>query len=140
MLMMQWLSVPATLLDCMAVAAILIYLPFLVVAYSRFQVGADLAAPRAAFDQLPAYAQRAAWAHQNGFESFVLFMAGALMAYITQVDSALAVGAAIAHVTARFLYSAFYILKLPLLRSLMFGVGSLCSATLIVLSLLQANF
>jgi uncharacterized MAPEG superfamily protein len=122
-----------------AAAAVLIYLPFLVVGYARTRVGYDISAPRAMFDKLPPYAQRATWAHQNSFESFMIFAAAALMAYVTGVNSEIAVGAAIAYVVARFLYSVFYILNIPLLRSLMFGIGSLGSATLIILSILQTN-
>ncbi|MBW4594309.1 MAG: MAPEG family protein [Brasilonema angustatum HA4187-MV1] len=122
-----------------AAAAALIYLPFLVVAYARVRVGYDLSTPRAMFDKLPPYAQRATWAHQNSYEAFMIFSAAALMAYVTGVFSTLAVGAAIAFLVARLLYSVFYILNIPVLRSLMFGIGSLGSATLIVMSIIQAN-
>jgi uncharacterized MAPEG superfamily protein len=137
---MQSLSVSATLLYCIAIAAFLVYLPFLVVYYGRIQAGNDTAAPRALFDKLPAYAQRATWAHQNAFESFMLFATAALMAYVTQVDTLLAVIAAIGYVVARAFYPLFYILNLPLLRSLSFGVGSLGIGTLMVLSLLKVSF
>lgn len=125
------------LLYCIVAAAALIYLPFLVVAFGRVQVGYDIAAPRALFDKLPAYAQRATWAHQNSFESFMLFAVAALMAYVTQVDSTTAKSAAVAYVAARLFYSVFYIFNVPLLRSLMFGIGSAGIATLMVLSLQQ---
>lgn len=133
------LPVSAILLDSIAAAAVLIYLPFLVVAYGRAQVGFDMAAPRALFDKLPAYAQRATWAHQNSFETFMTFVAAALMAYVTGQNSSLAAGAAIAFVIARFFHSVFYILNVPIARSLMFGIGTLSTTTLIVLSLLSAN-
>lgn len=126
-------------LYCIAAAFVLIYLPFLVVGYERMRVGFDIAAPRAMFDKLPPYAQRATWAHQNSFEAFMIFAAAALMAYVTGVNSSLAVTAALAWVVARLLYSVFYIANVPLARSLMFAVGSLCSVSLIVLSILQAN-
>lgn len=129
----------AIFLYCIAAAALLVYLPFLVVAYARVRVGYDMAAPRAMFDKLPPYAQRATWAHQNSLEAFMIFAAAALMAYVTGQNSSIAVGAAIAFVVARLLYSVFYILNVPLARSLMFGIGTVCSGTLIVLSLLQAN-
>ena len=124
------------LLYAIVVAAILIYLPFLLVAYARVQVGYDLAAPRTMFDKLPPYAQRAAWAHENAFEAFMIFAAAALMAYVTGVDATIASGAAIAFLGARLLYTVFYIANIPLARSLMFGIGSLCSYTLFGLSLL----
>lgn len=129
----------AILLYCIAAAAVLIYLPFLVVAYGRVSVGYDISAPRAMFDKLPDYAQRATWAHQNAFEAFTIFAPAALMAYVTGQNSSLAIGVAIAFILARFLYSVFYIFNIPLARSLMFAIGSLCSATLFVLSILSVN-
>ncbi len=129
----------AILLYCTVAAAVLIYLPFLVVGYARVQAGYDLSAPRAMFDKLPPYAQRATWAHQNSFEAFMIFAAAALMAYVTGQNSPLVVGVAIAFVIARLLYSIFYIFDIPLARSLMFGIGSACSATLFILSLLGVN-
>lgn len=122
-----------------AAAAVLIYLPFLVVGYARMRVGYDQSAPRAMFDKLPPYAQRATWAHQNSFEGFMIFAAAALMAYVTNVNSPIAVVAAIAFVAARLLYSIFYILNIPILRSLMFAVGSLSWGTLMYLSIIQVN-
>lgn len=118
----------------------LIYLPFLLVAYARVQIGYEaLATPRAKFDKLPPYAQRATWAHQNAFETFMVFASAALMAYVTGVNSPTAAVAAIAFVVARLLYSIFYILNIPLWRSLMFGISSLGSATLIIFSIIQAT-
>ena len=127
------------LLYCIVAAAVLIYLPFLIVGYGRVKVGYDLSAPRAMFDKLPPYAQRATWAHQNSFEAFMIFAAAALMAYVTGQNSSLAVGVAIAFIIARSLYSLFYTLDIPLARSLMFAIGSACSGTLFVISLLSAN-
>lgn len=133
------IPVSAILLDCVAAAAFLIYLPFFAVGYARLSLGYDLAAPRAMFEKLPPYGQRATWAHQNSFEAFMLFAAAALMAYVTGVDSSVAAVAAITFVIVRLLYSVFYIFNVPLARSLMFGVGSLCIATLFVLSLIEIN-
>jgi uncharacterized MAPEG superfamily protein len=130
-------SVSAIVLYAVVGAVILTYLPFLVVGFARMQVGYDMSAPRAMFDQLPPYAQRATWAHQNSFEALIIFSAAALMAYTTGVESNLAGGAAIAFLIARLLYSAFYIFDIPLARSLMFGIGSISSATLFILSLMN---
>jgi uncharacterized MAPEG superfamily protein len=131
------LPLPTTFLYSIAAAAILIYVPYVVVAYGRWRVGFDLAAPRALFDKLPPYAQRATWAHQNSFEAFMIFAAAALMAYVTGVNSSLGVLAAIAFIVARLLYSIFYILNIPILRSLMFGIGTFSSVTLFYLSIIQ---
>ena len=139
MAFLQQLSVSGTLLYCVVAAAALIYFPFLIVGYGRVKVGYDTSAPRALFDKLPAFAQRATWAHENSFESFVLFAAAALMAYVTQVSSPLAAKVAIAYVIARFFYSLFYVFNVPLGRSLMFAVGSTSIATLMILSLAQVR-
>ncbi len=133
---------PTVLLYCIVADALLVYFPFLVVAYGRVNTSRQMesplqmfAAPRALTDKLPKFAQRATWAHQNSFEAFILFSAAALMAYVTGVDSTAALIAAIAHVVARALYPVFYILDVAPLRSLMFGVGSLGTFTLFILSL-----
>lgn len=138
--MLFGLSVPSLLLIAIAVAVVWIYLPFLIVAYARVQIGYNketMAAPRAAFDKLPDYGKRATWAHQNALEAFPIFAAAALMAHVTNQTSALAGWAAIAWMIARFFYPVFYILNVPILRSLMFAVGSICSFTLIGLSLIS---
>ena len=132
-------TIDSILLYSIVGAVILIYLPYLVVAYGRAQVGYDMSAPRAMFDKLPSYAQRATWAHQNSFEAFMIYAAAALMAYTTGVDSTLAAKVAIAFLVARALYSIFYILNIPLGRSLMFGIGSFSSFTLFGLSLIHIN-
>ncbi|NEP81638.1 MAG: hypothetical protein F6K17_31580 [Okeania sp. SIO3C4] len=138
---MSLLELPASsiLLNCIVIAAVLVYAPFLVVAYGRLKVGYDQGAPRAMFEKLPDYAKRATWAHQNSFETFIVFTAASFMAYLTQQDSILAVGAAVAFVVGRFFYSIFYILNVPIGRSLMFVVSSSSSAILFILSLISIN-
>jgi uncharacterized MAPEG superfamily protein len=127
------------LLYSIIAAAALIYLPFLVVGYARVSLSYDFSSPRAMFDRLPAYGQRATWAHQNSFETFMVFTAAALMAYVTAVESPLASYAAIAFIVARLFYSIFYILNIPIMRSLMFATGGAATVTLFVLSLLKVN-
>lgn len=133
------LPVPVLFLYCIVVAFLLIYFPFLAVAFARIGVGYDYYAPRAMFEKLPPYAQRATWAHQNSFEAFPIFAAAALMAYVTGVNSSIAAWAALTFITARLLYSVFYISNIPLLRSLMYAIGLVCSCTLFVLSILEAS-
>jgi uncharacterized MAPEG superfamily protein len=131
------LPVDLILLSSIVGAVILTYAPFLVVAWGRFKAGYDQSAPRAIFEQLPDYAQRATWAHQNSFEALTIYGLAALMAYSTGVESDWARIAAIAFLIARLLYSVFYILNIPLGRSLMFAIGSLCGWTLFGLSILK---
>ena len=131
------LSINAVLLYSIVGAVVLTYAPFLVVGFARAKVGYDTSAPRAMFDKLPPYAQRATWAHQNSFEALIIYSAAALMAYVTAVESSWAIIAAIAFLIARLFYSVFYIANIPILRSLMFAVGSLSGWTLFILSLLK---
>jgi uncharacterized MAPEG superfamily protein len=132
--MASLLPMPGFLLVSIAIAALLIYLPFLAVGYGRFKVGYDKAAPRTMLAKLPPFAQRATWAHENAFESMIVFAPAALMAYITQQQSAVALGAAVAYLVARTLYPVAYIANQPILRSLMFGIANLSTFTLYFLS------
>lgn len=131
------LPVNLTLLYSIVGAVILAYAPFLIVGWGRLQAGYDQSAPRAMFDKLPDYAQRATWAHQNSFEALTIYGLAALMAYVTEVESDWAKIAAIAFLLARTLYSVFYITNIPLGRSLMFAIGSLAGWTLFGLSILR---
>lgn len=130
-------SITFILLASIVGSAMLIYVPYILVAYGRAKVGYDLSAPRAMFDQLPPYAKRATWAHENSFETFMIYSVAALMAVQTEVTSEVAIYSAIGFCVARFLFSLFYILDVPPLRSIMFGVGSACTYTLFILSLMK---
>lgn len=132
-------SIQAVLLYSLAGGAILIYLPFMVVGWARWQIGYDYQAPRTMLEKLPPYAKRATWAHHNAFESFIFYAPAAIMAYVTQVDSQLAFWAALAYMLGRFFYPIFYIVNFPPLRSLMFALGSLSSMILYGLSILEIN-
>jgi uncharacterized MAPEG superfamily protein len=127
-------SMPGFLLVSVALAAVLIYLPFFAVGYGRFSVGYDKSAPRAMLEKLPPFAQRATWAHENAFESMILFAPAAIMAYITGQSSPVAFGAVVAYLVARALYPVFYIADVPVLRSLMFAIANVGTFTLYVLS------
>lgn len=118
-----------------AIAAALIYLPYLVVAYGRLTSNFDFAAPRAMFDRLPEYAKRATWAHQNSFEVFMLFAAASLMVFTTAKASNYTTQVIICFLAARFTYSLFYILNVPLLRALSWAVSIGCIASLMGTSL-----
>lgn len=131
---------PIVYLYCIAIAAILLYVPgFIVAAYGRLQVGYDLQQPRAMIDRVPPYARRATWAHENSFEAFALFAPAALMAYVTGLDGAVPTTAAILHPVARLLFQVFYIADRAGLRGAMYLTGLLCSGTLMVLSLVRVG-
>ncbi len=132
-------SAANVLLFSIAAAAVLIYLPYLVVGAGRAQVGYDMNAPRAMFDKLPDYAQRATWAHQNAFESFALYAPAALMGYVVGLPSEQVLATAVIYLGSRITYSLFYILNVPILRSLSWAV-SMSSIFSLYLNSCQAAF
>ncbi|NJM98333.1 MAG: MAPEG family protein [Phormidesmis sp. RL_2_1] len=111
------------LLWSVAIAAILIYLPYCAVGFGRMQVGYDMGAPRAMFDKLPDYAQRATWAHQNSFESFSLYAPAALMGFVVGLAPEQVVTTAAIYLASRMTYSLFYIVNVPVLRSLSWAIS-----------------
>ncbi|MCP9927857.1 MAPEG family protein [Cyanobium sp. CH-040] len=105
---------------------------------ANFQM-ADLAAPRAMFERLPAWGKRAAWAHQNCFEAFTLHAPAALLCLLAGVGAAtegapLAVKAAVAaawlHPALRLAYMGAYLGNVPPLRGLCWAGGLTCSGIL----------
>ncbi|MEX1324204.1 MAG: MAPEG family protein [Synechococcaceae cyanobacterium] len=102
---------------------------------------ADLAAPRAMFERLPAWGKRAAWAHQNCFEAFTLHAPAALLCLLAGVGAGgegapLAVTAAQAaawlHPALRLAYIGAYLGNVPPLRGLCWAGGLVCSGLLYV--------
>lgn len=94
----------------------------------------DLAAPRAMFERLPAWGKRANWAHQNCFEAFTLHAPACLLALVAVLHGAaagpVAVVAAWLHPALRLGYIGAYVANVPLLRSLCWAGGLLCTALL----------
>lgn len=113
-----------------AIAAILIYVPFFVVGAARLNAKVDLGNPRSEQDKLPPYAQRASAAHQNSFEVFMLFAAAAIMVYVTGQASNYTSIVTIVFLLARLLHSVFYISNVLPLRGLMWATSIGCVAAL----------
>jgi uncharacterized MAPEG superfamily protein len=93
---------------------------------------ADLSAPRAMFDRLPAWGKRASWAHQNSFEAFSLHAPAALLCLVAGVDAPVAIAAAWLHPLLRLVYIPAYVANVPPLRALCWAAGLLCSGLLYV--------
>lgn len=98
---------------------------------ANFQM-ADLAAPRAMFDRLPAWGKRAAWAHQNCFEAFTLHAPAALLCLVAGVTNPVAIAAAWIHPALRLAYIGAYVGNVPPLRGLCWAGGLTCSGILYV--------
>lgn len=98
---------------------------------------ADLAAPRAMFERLPAWGKRAGWAHQNSFEAFILHAPACLLCLIAGPDSAIAsdpiiLAAAWIHPALRLTYIGAYVGNVPPLRGLCWAGGLACTGLLYV--------
>ena len=113
-----------------ALAAGLVYIPYIVVAYGRVTSGFDPNAPRAIFDKLPPFAQRATWAHQNAFESVTLFAPAVILVLLAQAASPYTNGVVVTYLVARVAHSLFYIIGIAALRGLAWIVSIGCIASL----------
>ncbi|MCP9775051.1 MAPEG family protein [Cyanobium sp. WAJ14-Wanaka] len=98
---------------------------------------ADLAAPRAMFERLPAWGKRAAWAHQNSFEAFGLHAPACLLCLVAGPNSpiasdAITMAAAWIHPALRLVYICAYVGNVPPLRGMCWAGGLLCTGLLYV--------
>ena len=91
---------------------------------------ADLAAPRAMFERMPAWGKRASWAHQNSFEAFTLHGPACLLCLIAAVNSPIAMAVALAHPLLRLVYIVAYVWNVPPSRGLCWATGLTCSGIL----------
>ena len=84
---------------------------------------ADLQAPRAMFERLPAFGQRAVWAQENSWEALTLGAPAMLLCLISGVSSPTAIAAAWIWPGIRFVYLFAYVGKVPPLRGLCWATG-----------------
>ncbi|RYV02307.1 hypothetical protein SOPP22_09605 [Shewanella sp. OPT22] len=118
----------STLLLCLFITLILPYLAKAPVAYAMAKFdGYDNHHPRAQQAQLTGFGARALAAHQNAFESLLVFSVACLTVIATNNVSEAVVTMAITHVLARVVYHVLYIADLSSLRSLSWFVAVGCS-------------
>ena len=84
---------------------------------------ADLQAPRAMFERLPAFGQRAVWAQENSWEALTLGAPAMLLCLISGVSSPTAIAAAWIWPGIRFIYLIAYVGNVPPLRGLCWATG-----------------
>ena len=83
----------------------------------------DLKAPRAMFDRLPPFGQRAVWAQDNGWEALTLGAPAMLLCLVAGVESSTAITAAWIWPAVRFVYLFAYVGNIPPLRGLCWASG-----------------
>jgi uncharacterized MAPEG superfamily protein len=120
------------LITCLFTALILPFLAKLPVAIAmNKQGGYDNNHPRDQQAKLTGFGARALAAHQNAFESVIIFAPAVLLAIITNHTGELIQQLAVTHVIARVLYNILYLYNIGTLRSIAWGVGIVCPFTII---------
>jgi uncharacterized MAPEG superfamily protein len=117
---------------CLFIAALLPLLAKAPVAYAMHKLGGyDNKHPRNQQAQLTGFGARALAAHQNSFESLIIFAPAALVALVTNHTGETVQYLAIIHVLARALYNLLYLLNYDLLRTLSWTIATLASFSII---------
>ncbi|MBA6230747.1 MULTISPECIES: MAPEG family protein [unclassified Colwellia] len=120
------------LIWCLFAATLLPYLAKAPVAIAMNKLGGyDNNHPRAQQTQLTGFGARALAAHQNAFESLIIFIPAVLLAIATNTITDSITVLAITHVIARVAYNIFYLLNIGLIRSIVWGIATVSSFAII---------
>lgn len=121
-----------TLIYCLFIATLLPFLAKGPVAYAMSKLGGyNNNHPREQQSKLTGFGARALAAHQNAFESLIIFAPAVLLAISTQHIGSNITLLAIVHVCARVLYNILYLMNIDKLRSLVWGIATICSFAII---------
>ncbi len=125
-----------TLIICALIAVLIPYLAKAPVAFAQNKLsGYDNKHPREQQAKLTGFGARALAAHQNSFESLIIFAVALAVVIgsnnVYQVTETLA----IMYVIARVLYCIFYYINQDILRSLVWLVGYVCALAMIAVCL-----
>ncbi len=124
---------------CLFAGVLLPYVwAFASVPFRNRQLGeVDIAQPRVQAQQLTDAGAGAWGAQLNAWEALAVFMAATLAAYMQGLDpSGSWATASLIWVAARFTHGLFYVLNVPVLRVLSFGMGLGMSLWIFVMALL----
>ncbi len=117
-----------TLIWCLIVAALLPYIAKIPLAVAMKKAGGyDNNHPREQQANLKGVGARALAAHQNAFESLIIFALATLLAIATNTTNETVQFLAIAHIVFRLAYNGLYLLNLDILRSITWGIAIGCS-------------
>ncbi|PKH89279.1 MAPEG family protein [Colwellia sp. Bg11-28] len=120
------------LIICLFLALLLPLLAKGPVAYAMAKLGGyNNSHPREQQSKLTGFGARALAAHQNAFESVILFAPAIILALVTGNTHQTVLVLAIVHIISRVLYNIFYLLNIGLLRSIVWGIATLCSFAIV---------
>ncbi|QPL43002.1 MAPEG family protein [Pseudoalteromonas sp. A41-2] len=125
-----------TLILCALIAVLLPYLAKVPVAFAQNKLaGYDNKHPREQQSKLTGFGARALAAHQNSFESLIVF--GVALAVVMSTNNVYHVTETLAvmHVVSRVMYCIFYYINQDILRSLVWLVGYVCAVAMIAVCL-----
>ena len=88
--------------------------------------------PRDQQSKLTGFGARALAAHQNSFESFIIFAPAILLAIATNHTGDKIELLAMLHVTLRAVYIIFYLINFDKLRSLVWFASTFCSFSIMI--------
>ena len=121
-----------TLIWCLFIAALLPLLAKGPVAYAMNKLGGyNNNHPREQQSKLTGFGARALAAHQNAFESLMIFAPAVLLAIATQHTDKNIMLLAIVHVCARVAYNILYLMDIDKLRTLVWSVATISSFSII---------
>jgi len=121
-----------TLIWCLFIATLLPLLAKGPVAYAMNKLGGyNNNHPREQQSKLTGFGARALAAHQNAFESLMIFAPAVLLAIATQHTGENITLLAIVHICARVVYNLLYLMDIDKVRSLVWFVATLSSFTII---------
>lgn len=121
-----------TLIVCLFLGALLPFLAKAPVAAAMAKLGGyDNNHPRSQQINLTGFGARALAAHQNSFESFIIFAPAVLLAIATNKIGDSVQMLAMVHIASRVIYIILYLLDKSTLRSIVWAVGLISSLAII---------
>jgi len=116
------------LVICLIISALLPFIAKVPVAIAMNKLGGyDNNQPRAQQAKLTDFGARALAAHQNAFESFVIFAPAVVLAISLGKTGTMMEYLAIGHVIARILYNLLYLIDRSTERSIVWFIGITCT-------------
>ncbi|MFI4963169.1 MAG: MAPEG family protein [Legionellales bacterium] len=123
----------AILIICLFIACLIPYLTKLPLGYAMAKAkgGYNNNYPREQQATLVGFGARALGAHQNSFESLILFGIAVLTALSTNHVTPTVQGLAVAYIILRVLYTVFYLMNWATLRTSIWFLSVLASLTIL---------
>lgn len=121
-----------TLIWCLFIAAALPYIAKIPLAFAMIKAGGyDNNHPREQQANLTGFGARALAAHQNAFESLIVFSIAILLAMVTNTTGDTIQLLAMVHIGARIIYNGLYLVNIGVLRTLFWLIAIACSFSII---------